>query len=84
MVVWVTEAKALPGYRLWLRFSDAACGEVNLQDFVERDHRSVVRQLRDPAAFADIRVEADTVVWSNGFDLAPEFLRARLESNAAA
>jgi hypothetical protein len=84
MVVWVTEARALPGFRLWLRFSDAACGEVNLRDFVESDHRSIVRQLRDPVAFAAIRVEADTVVWGNGFDLAPEFLRARLESNAAA
>jgi hypothetical protein len=84
MVVWVTEAKALPGYRLWLRFSDAACGEVDLRDFVDKDHRAIVRQLRDPAAFADIRVEADTVVWGNGFDLAPEFLRSRLKSNAAA
>ena len=84
MVVWVTEARALPGFRLWLRFSDAACGVVSLRDFVENDHRSIVRQLRDPVAFADIRVAADTVVWGNGFDLAPEFLRARLESNAAA
>jgi len=84
MVVWVTEARALPGFRLWLRFSDAACGEVNLRDFVEMDHRSIVRQLRDPVAFADIRIDADTVVWGNGFDLAPEFLRACLESNAAA
>jgi hypothetical protein len=84
MVVWVTEARALPGFRLWLRFSDAAFGEVNLRDFVERDDRPIVRQLRDPTTFADIRVEADTVVWGNGFDLAPEFLRARLESNAAA
>ena len=84
MVIWVTEARALQGFRLWLRFSDAACGVVSLQDFVENDHRSIVRQLRDPASFADIRVEADTVVWGNGFDLAPEFLRARLESNAAA
>jgi hypothetical protein len=84
MMVWVTEARALPGFRLWLRFSDAACGEVNLRDFVESDQRSIVRQLRDPAAFADIRVDADTVVWGNGFDLAPEFLRDRLESNAAA
>jgi hypothetical protein len=57
---------------------------VSLRDFVESDHRPIVRQLRDPAAFGDIRVEADTVVWGNGFDPAPEFLRARLESNAAA
>jgi hypothetical protein len=84
MVVWVTEAKALPGYRLWLRFSDAACGEVSLQDFVEKDHRSIVRQLCDPTVFSDIRIDGDTVVWGNGFDLAPEFLRARLESDAAA
>jgi len=84
MVVWVTEARALPGFRLWLRFSDAACGEVNLRDFVERDGRPIVRQLLDPSAFADIRVEADTVVWGNGFDLAPEFLRTHLESNAVA
>lgn len=84
MVVWVTEARVLPGFRLWLRFSDAACGEVDLREFVERDHRTIVRQLCDPAAFADIRLESDTVVWGNGFDLAPEFLRARLESNAAA
>ena len=84
MVVWVTEARALPGFQLWLRFSDAACGVVSLRDFFDSDHRSIVRQLLDPAAFADMRVEADTVVWGNGFDLAPEFLRARLESNAAA
>jgi hypothetical protein len=84
MVVWVTEAKALPGYRLWLRFSDDACGEVDLRDFVDTDRRTIVRQLREPAVFADIRVAADTVVWGNGFDLAPEFLRSRLESNAAA
>jgi hypothetical protein len=57
---------------------------VGLRDLVESDHRSIVRQLRDPVAFADIRIDADTVVWGNGFDLAPEFLRARLESNAAA
>lgn len=84
MVVWVTEARAMPGYRLWLRFSDAACGEVDLREFIEKDHRTIVRQLSDPATFAAIRVEADTVVWGNGFDLAPEFLRSRLESNAAA
>jgi hypothetical protein len=84
MVVWVTEAKALYGFRLWLRFSDAACGEVDLRDFIDKDHRALVRELRDPSVFADIRIEADTVVWGNGFDLAPEFLRARLESNAVA
>ncbi len=84
MVVWVTEAKAMPRFRLWLRFSDASQGEVDLREFVESDRREIVRQLRDPAVFANLTVDADTVVWANGFDLAPEFLRARLNTDAAA
>ena len=84
MMVWVTEAKALPGFRLWLRFSDGSQGEVDLREFIESDRREVVRQLREPAAFATLAVDADTVVWGNGFDLAPEFLRARLDTDAAA
>lgn len=84
MVVWVIEAKALPVMKLWLRFSDASEGEVDLREFIEADSRPIVRQLRDPIACAALRVDADTVVWANGFDLAPEFLRARLNTNAAA
>ena len=84
MVVWVTEAKALPGFRLWLRFSDGSQGEMALREFIESDRREIVRQLRDPAVFSNFVVDADTVVWTNGFDLAPEFLRARLNSDAAA
>jgi hypothetical protein len=29
-------------------------------------------------------VEMDTVVWTNGFDLAPEFLHARAKAHASA
>jgi hypothetical protein len=31
-MIWVTDAKALPEYRLWLRFSDATQGVVDLRD----------------------------------------------------
>jgi len=84
MVIWVTEAKALPGFRLWLRFSDASEGEVDLRAFIDADRRPIVRQLLGSNVFANLRVEADTVVWANGFDLAPEFLRERLNTDAAA
>jgi hypothetical protein len=57
---------------------------VDLREFIEADRRPIVRQLRDPMVFANLRVESDTVVWANGFDLAPEFLRARLNTDAAA
>jgi len=83
-MIWVTDAKALPGFCLWVRFSDNAEGEVDLQDFVASDPRPVVAGLRDPAAFAAIRVDLDTVVWANGFDLAPEFLRGKMRAHASA
>ena len=81
---WVTDARTLPDYRLWVRFSDATEGEIDLKDFIAADARPIVAALRDQAAFSAIRVEMDTVVWSNGFDLAPEFLRARAKSHASA
>jgi hypothetical protein len=31
-----------------------------------------------------MRVDMDTVVWDNGFDLAPEYLHARTRAAAAA
>ncbi len=83
-MIWVTEAKALPAYRLALRFSDGSAGEVDLADFIARDPRPIVVALRDPAAFAAIRVELDTVLWENGFDLAPEFLHAKAKAHASA
>ena len=82
--VWVTDARALPGYRLWVRFSDGSEGEVHLKDFVFADARPIVSALRDPAAFSAIRVDLDTVVWANGFDLAPEYLYKNTKAPAAA
>ena len=83
-MIWVTDAKALPDFCLWVRFSDNSEGEVDLKSLIAGDQRPVVTALRDPAVFAAIRVEMDTVVWANGFDLAPEFLRAKMRAHASA
>ena len=77
-MIWVDDARALAGYRLWLRFSDGLEGEVDLSDLINADVRPIVRALKDPDVFAAIRVALDTVVWDNGFDLAPEYLREHL------
>lgn len=76
-MIWVTDARHLGAYRLWVRFSDATEGEIDLGDLIRGDQRPIVVALRDPAAFAALRVDMDTVVWDNGFDLAPEYLYAR-------
>ena len=83
-MIWVTQAIALPEFRLRVRFSDGTEGEVDLKEFIATDHRPIVAELRNPAAFAAIRVEMDTVVWANGFDLAPEFLHARAQTHSPA
>ena len=83
-MIWVIEVGALPEYRLRLRFSDGLQGDVDLKDFILGDPRPIVSALRDPALFAAVQLESDTAVWSNGFDLAPEFLRERARSRASA
>ncbi len=83
-MIWVTDAKALPDYRLWVRFSDNTEGDIDLEDFIASDARAIVAALRDQSAFFAVHVEMDTVVWANCFDLAPEFLYARAKARAAA
>lgn len=82
-MIWVIEANALPEYRLWLRFSDGSEGEIDLRSFILQDSRSIVSTLRDPEKFAAMRVMTDTVVWDNGFDLAPEYLYANATGGRA-
>ena len=83
MLLHVVAVRPLGGARLWLRFDDGAEGEVDLGPELEGP---VFEPLRDPAAFAEARVDPElrTVAWPNGADLAPEFLRGLLRQRAAA
>lgn len=83
-MIWVTDAKAMPQYCVWLQFSDGKTGEVDLKDFLFSDARAIVAELRDANTFAALHVDMDTVVWANGFDLAPEFLYSHLREYVVA
>ena len=65
MIVWVTQARYLGGYRLWLEFSDGVAGEVDLES---RLYGEVFEPLREPDLFRNVRLdpEIDTVTWPNG------------------
>ncbi|MBL4864887.1 MAG: DUF2442 domain-containing protein [Pseudomonadales bacterium] len=70
----IKSAKYISGYTLWLAFDDGTSGEVNL----EKELRgSVFQPLKDVNMFSKVSVdpELETVVWPNGADLAPEFLK---------
>jgi hypothetical protein len=58
-------------HRLRLLFDDGIVGDV---DFTSRQWTGVFEPLRDPAYFAQVRLdlEAATIVWPNGLDMAQE------------
>jgi len=77
----ISEAHYVSGYVLRLRFSDGLKGEVDLTSELDGE---IFEPLRDPTVFRSFRVhpELHTVVWPNGADFAPEFLRERVRVNA--
>ncbi len=78
MIPRVTEARYISGRTIWLRFSDGAEGEIDLSAEI---HGEVFEPLHDVEYFRKFQVsrELGTVVWPNGADFAPEFLRAAVK-----
>jgi len=70
-------------YRLRLLFDDGTVGDV---DFSSREWAGVFEPLRDPAAFALVRVDpiAATIVWPGDLDMAPEALYEEARKNRLA
>jgi hypothetical protein len=77
VILHVIEARYEGNYVVYLRFNDGAEGYVDLADEL---YGEMFAPLKDKAKFATLRLDPElgTIVWSNGADLAPEFLHARL------
>ena len=77
MLPRIKEAKYVDGHRIWLRFADGAEGEVDLSPELVGE---VFEPLKDQDFFKSfvLHSELKTVVWPNGADFAPEFLRAAI------
>jgi len=72
--VHIVEAEYVGDYRIWLRFDDGVEGEVDLAGELSGP---VFQPLRSLLTFRQFRLhpELRTLVWPNGADFAPEFLR---------
>jgi hypothetical protein len=77
MLSHIIEGRYVSGYTVWLRFSDGAEGEV---DLAKELHGPVFEPLKNIEVFRQFVVhpELKTLVWPNGADFAPEFLRSSL------
>ena len=77
----IVEARYVRAFTIWLRFDDGAQGDVDLS----RDLTGpVFKPLRDAEFFSRFQLhpELRTLVWTNGADFAPEFLRDKLNVDA--
>ena len=74
MIDVVTEVEVIRPYVLSVVFADGERREVDVASLLQGE---VFGPLRDPSVFAQATVDPilGTVVWPNGADLAPEFLR---------
>ncbi len=70
------EIKALPQYRIWLRYDDGVQGEVDLSDLAGH---GVFHVWTDPAVFRAVRLgRHGAIEWSPELDLCPDAMYLRL------
>lgn len=71
-----TDVKALPNFRIWLRYDNGVAGEVDLADIAGR---GVLGAWNDRAFFEQVRVgSGGAIEWGNGLDLCPDAMYLRL------
>lgn len=73
MFLHVTSATYLQGYKVDVSFNNGRRGVADLSDALKG---VVLGALKDEDKFSMLRVDNDleTIVWSNGADLAPEYI----------
>jgi len=79
MILHVIQAQYVDHYKIYVVFNDNKEGVIDLEDVIVQDSRAIFKELVDVEKFKRFIVKADTVVWENGLDLAPEFLYEKLK-----
>lgn len=68
--------KAMPKYKLWLRYDDGVEGEVDLSDLAGKGVFSIWNEY---STFEDVHIgEHHEIAWSDSVDLCPDALYLRL------
>jgi len=70
----IKSVKHLSNFKIWVSFDDGTSGEIDLSNSL---NGPIFEPLKDIKMFARVVVdpELETVVWPNGADLAPEYLK---------
>lgn len=81
-VPWqVTAVRALPAFRLWVRFKDGLEGEVDVSGLIQSKNPGVFAALTDPKKFNKVFVDLGAVTWPGELDLAPDTMYDEIKKN---
>ena len=75
----ITDAKYIRDYKISVKFDDGCHCIADFEKTVKGDHRPIIRQLENMNLFKNFKIQANTIVWDNGVDFAPEFIRGLVE-----
>ena len=79
-MVWIEKAVYNAEYQIFVRLNDGSQGILDMKEILENDSRKIFRELLDLDQFRRFCVQGDTIVWENGLDLAPEFIRENIKT----
>ena len=73
-MIHIKSVKYISDFKLYVAFDDGTEGEVDLKGHLEGP---IFEPLKDKDYFSKVAVdpELETIVWPNGADLAPEFVK---------
>jgi hypothetical protein len=72
----VSEVRALPNYRIWVRYEDGVEGEVDLSHYAGK---GVFEAWTDEAFFRSVHVAAHgSIAWDENIELCPETIYLEL------
>jgi hypothetical protein len=77
MAARIVAARYVSGHTIWLRFDNGVEGVVDLSDALEGEVFEPLKSVEYFRRF-ELHPELRTLVWPNGADFAPEFLREKL------
>ncbi|MBP6037150.1 MAG: DUF2442 domain-containing protein [Azonexus sp.] len=82
MAPWrLVELKALPNFRLDVKFADGTAGVVDMADFLAGDLMGTVfAPLKDAGFFARAELEMGVPTWPGEIDLAPDTLHREIKA----
>ena len=76
------EVEPRRGYRIWLRYSDGAAGEVDLSHLAGR---GVFAAWNDPSCFETVHIKATGgIAWGEDVELCPDALYMQLTGKSVA